>query len=266
MTQQQIFAQAQAQSRLTGTSAPNSRGATPQPQQQRSRSQNGNNSDTLDSNFYGGSNSDSIYLTDGTQQSNNFAPPSSLDSYYASRGVNPAEMQLYNQQGVHRGAAPITPGMTIQQQRIYQSTPDMYYQASPPAPMQPINMNVSPMGMSTMNMSQYMSPAQQQTLMSRSMSFNTNNGRTSGGIAAGGVGFDDSYRMLRNITHDERAFRIGVLISQQEATYGTNMYQSISSLDSTEMTNLIARGYNEDEAALIIFERKFGNTPPPAVR
>jgi len=73
---------------------------------------------------------------------------------------------------------------------------------------------------------------------------------------------NEEYRNLRDIPSDEKAFRIGVLISQQETNFGTNMYQSIHTADAGEMTQLIARGYNEDEAALMLFERKFGRTPP----
>jgi hypothetical protein len=72
----------------------------------------------------------------------------------------------------------------------------------------------------------------------------------------------EEYRCLRDIAPDERAFRIGILISQQESAFGTNMYQSIHNADAAEMTNFMSQGYNEDEAALMLFERKFGRTPP----
>jgi hypothetical protein len=75
----------------------------------------------------------------------------------------------------------------------------------------------------------------------------------------------EEFRILRDIPSDERAFRIGILISQQEMHFGTNMYQSINTADASEMTTLIARGFNEDESALILFERKYGKTPPPPV-
>jgi hypothetical protein len=75
----------------------------------------------------------------------------------------------------------------------------------------------------------------------------------------------EEFRILREIPSDERAFRIGILISQQEMHFGTNMYQSINTVDASEMTTLIARGFNEDEAALILFERKYGKTPAPPV-
>jgi hypothetical protein len=71
----------------------------------------------------------------------------------------------------------------------------------------------------------------------------------------------EEYRCLRDIAPDERAFRIGILISQQESAFGTNMYQSIHNADAAEMTNFMSQGYNEDEAALMLFERKFGRTP-----
>lgn len=67
-------------------------------------------------------------------------------------------------------------------------------------------------------------------------------------------------RNLSNINADERALRIGLLVSEQEAQYGINMYDDIHAGDEPFLHRLIQSGYNEDEAVLIIFEIKHG--PP----
>ncbi len=67
-------------------------------------------------------------------------------------------------------------------------------------------------------------------------------------------------RNLSGISADERALRIGLIVSEQEAAFGVNMYDSIKGTDEPEIKRLVAAGYNEDEAVLIIFEKKYG--PP----
>lgn len=47
------------------------------------------------------------------------------------------------------------------------------------------------------------------------------------------------------------------MLSEQEAKFRTNMFESLSPADAPMMDNLLQQGYHEDEAALIIFENKF---------
>ena len=51
--------------------------------------------------------------------------------------------------------------------------------------------------------------------------------------------------------------QIGLLLSQQEREYGTNMYESLTPADEIELINLVNNGLPSHEAALQIFERKF---------
>lgn len=60
------------------------------------------------------------------------------------------------------------------------------------------------------------------------------------------------------------ALHLSLLISEQEAAFGINMYDSFTPQDQQEKTRLINQGYSEDEALQLIFERKYGPTPPPS--
>jgi hypothetical protein len=58
------------------------------------------------------------------------------------------------------------------------------------------------------------------------------------------------------------ALQIGLLLSQQEAEFGTNMYDSLEDSDEPSIRRLVAQGYSNDEAVLEIFNMKFGKTGP----
>lgn len=81
---------------------------------------------------------------------------------------------------------------------------------------------------------------------------------------------DNSHLPLSKLSSDERALRVGLMISEQDATYGTNMFESISHLDGPYLDQLRSEGYEEDEAAHVLFENKVANQvilprpqPPP---
>lgn len=81
------------------------------------------------------------------------------------------------------------------------------------------------------------------------------------------LGFEGIYnrqpsRSIYNLPEEERALKVGILISTQSATFDTNMYESITPEDEPMINSLLALGYDEDETYLIIFERKFG---PPGI-
>jgi hypothetical protein len=56
--------------------------------------------------------------------------------------------------------------------------------------------------------------------------------------------------------------QIGLMLSQQEAEFGTNMYDSLEEADEAMIRRLVARGLTNDEAVLEIFELKFGIKGP----
>jgi hypothetical protein len=53
------------------------------------------------------------------------------------------------------------------------------------------------------------------------------------------------------------ALQIGLLLSQQEQEFGTNMFESLTADDEAEMQSLRTAGYSLDQAALEIFSTKF---------
>jgi hypothetical protein len=55
---------------------------------------------------------------------------------------------------------------------------------------------------------------------------------------------------------DEQAVRIALLISEQEAEFGVNMYQVVTEEDELEIQALLNRGFSVDEAVLWIFEKR----------
>ena len=55
---------------------------------------------------------------------------------------------------------------------------------------------------------------------------------------------------------DDLAMKIALLISEQEAEFGVNMYQEVTGKDEAEVQQLVNRGFTVDEAILWIFERK----------
>lgn len=55
---------------------------------------------------------------------------------------------------------------------------------------------------------------------------------------------------------DEKALKIAILISEQEAEFGVNMYQVVTKKDEMEVQALLNRGFTVDEAILWIFEKR----------
>jgi hypothetical protein len=55
---------------------------------------------------------------------------------------------------------------------------------------------------------------------------------------------------------DADALKVTLLISQQEAEFGVNMFNTLMLSDEREIDELIARGYLADDAIAMIFSRK----------
>lgn len=75
--------------------------------------------------------------------------------------------------------------------------------------------------------------------------------------------------MLSTLT-DEEAVHMALLLSQQEAEFGVNMYDSLRPADERELQSLTGMGYTNEQAVLFIFEKRFpprnstSQPPPPA--
>jgi hypothetical protein len=59
---------------------------------------------------------------------------------------------------------------------------------------------------------------------------------------------------------DQEALEHAMLLSAQEDQFGINMYDSLSSQDHLLLEDYISQGFTREEAALIIFEEKFGKS------
>ena len=75
---------------------------------------------------------------------------------------------------------------------------------------------------------------------------------------------DTRSRSTSNVNADDEALRIGILISEQDAEFGTNMYQTITVEDEPEIVRLISLGYSTDDAVYLIFSRNFRSRNPNA--
>ena len=62
---------------------------------------------------------------------------------------------------------------------------------------------------------------------------------------------------------DQEALDIGLLLSIQEAQYGTNMYESLTSEYEKVVEEYLAMGVDREQAALNIFEERFGKVYLP---
>lgn len=71
-------------------------------------------------------------------------------------------------------------------------------------------------------------------------------------------------RSTSNINADDEALRIGILISEQDAEFGTNMYQTITVQDEPEIMRLVNMGYSTDDAVYLIFQRTYRSRNPNA--
>lgn len=65
---------------------------------------------------------------------------------------------------------------------------------------------------------------------------------------------------------DEEAVHMALLLSQQEAEFGVNMYDALRPTDERELQSLIATGYTNEQAVLCLFEKRYpprGAQPTP---
>lgn len=63
-------------------------------------------------------------------------------------------------------------------------------------------------------------------------------------------------------TSEHEALRIGLIISQQEAQFGINMYDALLPNDEPKIEELVKKGCTLDEAVMCIFEARFGKMRP----
>ena len=59
---------------------------------------------------------------------------------------------------------------------------------------------------------------------------------------------------------ENEAMKIVLLLSEQEAAYGTNMYDSLTERDGADIERQVGAGISTDEAILTIFRKKIANT------
>lgn len=72
--------------------------------------------------------------------------------------------------------------------------------------------------------------------------------------------------LMRN---DHDSVDKSVLIAQQDAKFGTNMYDAIKPADEPEIERLINKGFTRKGAILLIFEERYGKVEPtkaPSIR
>lgn len=58
------------------------------------------------------------------------------------------------------------------------------------------------------------------------------------------------------IPNEESTLRIAMIISQQEAEFGVNMYDAMTPADQDEIDRYVSLGYSKDDAILMVFESK----------
>lgn len=71
----------------------------------------------------------------------------------------------------------------------------------------------------------------------------------------GGRADDSAKSPYRMKAHE--ALQIGLILSQQEQQFGTNMYQALRPEDEPEIEHLNSMGFSTEEAILKIFQRRF---------
>ena len=67
---------------------------------------------------------------------------------------------------------------------------------------------------------------------------------------------DNKSPVTNNISSAD-ALQVGLLLSQQEKEFGTNMYESLKPEDEEELMKLVNNGLSSQDAALQIFQKKF---------
>jgi hypothetical protein len=74
-------------------------------------------------------------------------------------------------------------------------------------------------------------------------------------------GFKSNFSIENNCAVSEHeALKLGLIVSQQEADYGINMYDALMPADEQQIEQLIRTGITLDEAILKVFESRFGKT------
>jgi hypothetical protein len=74
-------------------------------------------------------------------------------------------------------------------------------------------------------------------------------------------GFKSQFSIENNCAFSEHeALKLGLIVSQQEADYGINMYDALLPSDEKQIEQLIRTGCTLDEAILKVFESRFGKT------
>eukprot|EP00597_Dinobryon_sp_UTEXLB2267_P015227 CAMPEP_0170108886 /NCGR_PEP_ID=MMETSP0020_2-20130122/6851_1 /TAXON_ID=98059 /ORGANISM="Dinobryon sp., Strain UTEXLB2267" /LENGTH=1138 /DNA_ID=CAMNT_0010333719 /DNA_START=136 /DNA_END=3552 /DNA_ORIENTATION=- len=61
---------------------------------------------------------------------------------------------------------------------------------------------------------------------------------------------------------DDEALEMAILLSHQESSFGINMFDSLRAEDEVTMEAYMALGFTGNDAALEIFERRYGLSPP----
>jgi hypothetical protein len=80
-------------------------------------------------------------------------------------------------------------------------------------------------------------------------------GATSGTLASASAESPSSKGPYRMRAHE--ALQIGLILSQQEQEFGTNMYQSLTPPDEPAIERLNSLGFSTEEAILKIFQKRF---------
>jgi hypothetical protein len=80
-------------------------------------------------------------------------------------------------------------------------------------------------------------------------------GATTGTPASASAESPSSKGPYRMRAHE--ALQIGLILSQQEQEFGTNMYQSLTPEDEPEIERLNSLGFSTEEAILKIFQKRF---------
>jgi hypothetical protein len=76
---------------------------------------------------------------------------------------------------------------------------------------------------------------------------------------------DGSWGALSSRLRSTNALQIGLQLSQQEAAFGTNMYESLRRSDAKELRALMEQGIPVDDAVATIFRRRYEQTVQEAL-
>lgn len=68
---------------------------------------------------------------------------------------------------------------------------------------------------------------------------------------------DGTLKGLSSRLRSTDALQIGLLLSQQEATYNTNMYESLQTADASALHTLMNEGKSVDDAVMELFHQRY---------